>query len=113
MSGEADLCIRNFQPNPFAKKSNMRKAELAVAEGITPCIIRRVTRGNIENLDGRSKTLTVMVFGGSCHTPYTKKGYVDVLITTDSTQFHVYIHTGCLQHFFGAIAMATIRTALK
>lgn len=114
VTGEVPLRIENPRPDTTVEGSKMSAAELVVGHSTTPCIIRNIVYGNVKRLDSESAgNVSIMVFNRIRHTAHTKKGFVDLQITTKPVQFLVYIHTDHLEQFFRACAIVTIRAGLR
>lgn len=113
MTGEVPLRVKNPRPDTTVEGLKMSAAELVVGKSTTPCIIRKVVYGNVENLNTESAgNVSILVFNRTRRTAHTRKGFVDVQITTKPVQFSVYIHADHLEQFFGACAIATVRAGL-
>ena len=113
ITGEVPLRVENCRPDTTVEGSKMTAAELVVEKSTTPGIIRKVMYGNVENLNTESAgNVSISVFSRSRHTAHTRKGFVDVQVTTRPVQFSVYIHVGHLIVFLGACTMATVRACL-
>ena len=111
LTGAIGLGVQNLQAMP---KGKMRSGSLVVGDNSIPCVIRHVVCGKVEKLDvSKPEQMSLIVHQRLLHTAFTKKGFVDVLITADSVQFNVYIHVDNLGRFFEACAMSIIRANFK
>lgn len=114
LTGGVPLRIEDLRPDTVVEGSKMLAAELVVEEVPTPCIIRTVVYGDVEKLETElGDNVSILIFNRIRHTAHTRKGFVDVQITTKPVQFSVYIHADHLERFLGACAMSTVRTGLN
>ncbi len=100
--GDIPLSVANLKPDTAVEGSKMQAAELVVEKASFPCIIRRMSYGNVRLLDASPTRTSIDIFRRLRHTAHTRAGFVDVQITTKVTQFRVYIHTDYLESFLNA-----------
>ncbi|MBP9669720.1 MAG: hypothetical protein KBE09_05530 [Candidatus Pacebacteria bacterium] len=106
MTGDIPLRLTNLRPDNTVPGSKMKAVDVVVGLCTTPCIVRYIAYGKLENLkEDLSGPVSLIVFRLR-RTAYTAQGFVNVQITTDPVQLSVYIHKDYLQQFFGACALA-------
>ncbi len=114
IAGKVGLRIENIRPDTAVEGSKMRAADLVGGDVITPCITHGVAYGNIEMLNTEwAGNISIMIFDRTRHTAHTRKGFVDVQITTKPVQFCAYIHTDHLERFLTTFSMLAVRAGLK
>lgn len=114
MVGEVRISIRNFRPDTSVNGSKMRAADIVIENVTIPCVIRRVSRGNIQKLNEEQVRKTCLTIFNSVHlTLHKKRGFVDMQITIKEVQFCIYVQKDHLEKFLGAYAASIIRAELK
>jgi hypothetical protein len=92
----------------------MPSGALIIGETVTPFILQRQVRGNINELNMEEpESVTLTCFDQSV-TAFTKQGYVSLLlIIPHRHQFHIYIKKEWLKDFYAAFCMASISSFIK
>ncbi len=107
ITGEVALRIENLRKgNPITR--TMPSGALVIGETVTPFILQRKIRGNIEGLNmDRPERVTLCCFEQRT-THFTIQGYVSLLLTVPHGQFYVYIKKDWLKDFYAAFCMTSI-----
>lgn len=110
IAGEVALRIENLKSGNEITQT-MPSGELVIGETVTPFVLQRKVRGNINQLNmSRSERVGIILSDQLRATTFTKQGYVSLLLTIPHGRFYVYIKKEKLEEFrvaFRAAARAS------
>jgi hypothetical protein len=108
ISGSVKFYVKNLRAGNEIT-STMRSGELIVSGFATPFVLRRSTEGELKRVMSESLThFSVICYEKTKETAFTKRGYVNILISSSQMTMWVYIKKEFLKKFFSAVCMASI-----
>lgn len=114
VAGDASLQIQGLKDGNEIT-STMKSGEIVIRNAFCnvtiPFILQKVIRGKLSDLRSDPPThMSVLAFEVSRSTPFTRQGYVSILITSGNTQMYFYIKKYELTKFFDAFCTSAILT---
>lgn len=107
IAGEVALRIENLKSGNEITQT-MPSGALVIGETVTPFVLQRKVRGNIDGLNmDRPERISLSCFEQRA-TAFTKQGYVSLLLTIPHGKFYVYIKKEWLKDFYAAFCMASV-----
>jgi len=89
--------------------SSMQSGEFVIGDTITPFVLQKTAYGKISEIHTSKPFPVSLICCEKIHsTPFTKKNYMSILISTKPVQARVYIKKDHLKDFFAAFCMAAI-----
>ncbi len=107
LTGEVELRVENLKPGNEITET-MPSGALVIGETVTPFILQRRIRGDVDNLNMEKPAQVILVCFEQRTTAFTKQGYVSLLLTVPHGQFHVYIKREWLKDFYAEFCMSAI-----
>lgn len=108
MSGDVVIRIQNLKPGNAITKT-MKSGELVIGESITPFILQRLAHGSINKMSTEQTVCTVLACYESLRsTPFTRQGYISLLMTFPQVQMWIYIEKDRLYDLAVAFCRAAV-----